>query len=82
MLYFTFEQTIINAREEKHLSIRVFDARTKRSVYEQQGPYCHESFKIEGMDADHITSWSQGGKTIRENCQVLCKRCSQSKGCA
>lgn len=75
----------ILTREEKHLSIRVFDARTKRSVYEQQGgvcPYCHESFKIEDMDADHITSWSQGGKTIRENCQVLCRRCNQSKGCA
>ena len=24
------------------------------------------------MQADHIHAWSQGGKTIEENCQMLC----------
>ncbi len=25
------------------------------------------------MEADHITPWHEGGKTISENCQILCK---------
>jgi hypothetical protein len=25
------------------------------------------------MEADHIKLWSEGGKTIDENCQMLCK---------
>jgi 5-methylcytosine-specific restriction endonuclease McrA len=26
------------------------------------------------MQADHITPWSKGGRTIAENCQMLCRR--------
>jgi 5-methylcytosine-specific restriction endonuclease McrA len=25
------------------------------------------------MEADHITPWSKNGRTISENCQMLCK---------
>ena len=31
-----------------------------------------EKFKIEEMEADHITPWSKSGKTTLENCQMLC----------
>ena len=24
------------------------------------------------MEADHITPWVEGGKTVAENCQLLC----------
>jgi 5-methylcytosine-specific restriction endonuclease McrA len=28
---------------------------------------------IDEMEADHITPWHEGGKTVSENCQMLCK---------
>ena len=68
--------------KERHLNIRTFDNRQKRKAYtEQKGicPICKEKFKIEGMEADHITPWHLGGKTIQENCQMLCKECNRRK---
>lgn len=32
------------------------------------------------MDADHITAWSNGGKTDIDNCQMLCRRHNHIKG--
>ena len=69
-------------RQEKYLSIRIFSDRDKRSVYEYQKgicPVCKEHFDIKDMEADHITPWSEGGKTIVENCQMLCKECNRRK---
>ncbi|MBE6331365.1 MAG: HNH endonuclease [Bacteroidales bacterium] len=34
---------------------------------------CGKKFELEKMEADHITPWSQGGRTIAENCQMLCR---------
>lgn len=68
--------------KERHLNIRTFDNRQKRKAYtEQKGicPICKEKFKIEEMEADHITPWHLGGKTIQENCQMLCKECNRRK---
>ncbi len=31
------------------------------------------------MEADHITPWHEGGKTIPENCQMLCKEDNRRK---
>ncbi|MDO4747608.1 MAG: HNH endonuclease [Eubacteriales bacterium] len=28
-------------------------------------------YEIDEMHADHIMPWSKGGKTVRENCQML-----------
>ena len=69
-------------RQEKHLSVRAFDNRMKRSAYEKQKGFCKKCgkhFEIEQMEADHITPWSQGGKTIAENCQMLCRDCNRRK---
>ncbi|MFY1026461.1 HNH endonuclease [Actinobacillus seminis] len=33
----------------------------------------------EKMEADHITPWSQGGKTDFSNGQMLCKGCNRKK---
>ncbi|MBO4615556.1 MAG: DUF262 domain-containing protein [Bacteroidales bacterium] len=68
--------------DEHHLDIRAFDDNTKREVYEKQGGYCKvcgKIFKIEEMEADHITPWSKGGHTVAENCQMLCKECNRRK---
>lgn len=73
--------------DEHHLGIRAFDDNTKREVYEQQGGICanpecpHKGhiFDISEMDADHITPWSKGGHTTRDNCQMLCRDCNRRK---
>ena len=68
--------------DEHHLGIRAFDDNTKREVYErQQGicAICGKYFEIEQMEADHITPWCDGGRTIAENCQMLCRECNRRK---
>lgn len=67
---------------ERHLSIRAFTDNQKREAYERQKgicPVCRQHFEIEGMEADHITPWSKGGKTIPTNCQMLCKDDNRTK---
>ncbi len=69
-------------RNEKYLSIRAFTPNQKRETYEKQKGiciHCKNHFEINEMEADHITPWSLGGKTISENCQMLCKNCNRVK---
>lgn len=83
----------------KHLSLRAFDKKDKRTLYDRQTkaaqeasksncPYCAELvddprsttiYPIEKMEADHITPWSDGGKTTLENGQMLCKKHNRDK---
>ncbi len=68
--------------DEKHLNIRIFTDSIKQKVYEKQGgrcAICGDSFDISKMEADHIMPWSQGGRTIEENCQMLCKNDNRRK---
>lgn len=68
--------------DEKYLSIRAFSEAQKLLAYESQFgicPICGNHFEIEEMEADHITPWSEGGKTSAENCQMLCKSCNRHK---
>lgn len=68
--------------DEHHLGIRTFDDNTKREVYERQSgicTICGKHFEIEQMEADHITPWHAGGRTVAENCQMLCKECNRRK---
>jgi HNH endonuclease/Protein of unknown function DUF262 len=70
-------------RDEKYLSIRTFTEAQRREAYERQGgicPRCGQHFEIGGMEADHITPWSQGGKTNAANCQMLCREDNRRKG--
>src|SRR5690554_1615085 len=69
-------------KKEKHLNIRTFLERQKREAYEKQKglcAICGEHFELNDMEADHITPWHEGGKTIDKNCQMLCKDCNRSK---
>ena len=64
------------------LNIRSFSDDVKKHVFEKQKrrcAYCDEEFPFEKIEADHITPWSAGGKTVLENCQILCKPCNQKK---
>ncbi len=69
--------------DERHLSIRKFSDKMARTAYERQKgvcPKCGKHFTIEEMHADHITPWSKGGRTVAENCQMLCADCNRRKG--
>ena len=37
-------------------------------------------YRLEEMDADHVTAWSNGGATSAENCEMLCKTHNRVKG--
>lgn len=68
--------------DERHLSIRAFTPAMKREAYERQDgicPVCGGHFDLEQMEGDHITPWSEGGKTTADNCQMLCKDCNRRK---
>jgi len=65
------------------LNIRAFDNAMRTEAYERQGgvcPRCGEHFGIGEMEADHITPWSQGGRTSAANCQMLCREDNRRKG--
>ena len=69
-------------REEKYLNIRNFNDSQKQSAYGRQKgicAICKNKFGIKEMEADHITPWHEGGKTIPQNCQLLCKECNRRK---
>ena len=69
--------------DESHLSIRAFTPAMKAESFERQGgvcPLCNETFSIGEMEGDHIDPWSQGGRTVAENCQMLCRPCNRRKG--
>ena len=74
----------IITRNEKFLNIRAFSGNQKREAYERQNGICpmcdiNKKYSIEEMEADHITPWSLGGKTISQNCQMLCKEHNRIK---
>jgi len=69
-------------RKEKYLNLRAFSDKQKREAYERQKgicPMCGKYFEFEQMEADHITPWHLGGKTIAENCQMLCREDNRRK---
>lgn len=72
----------ILTRNEKHLSIRSFTDSVKQKVYEKQLGICVKCgnhFHLSEMEADHITPWTEGGKTNEDNCQMLCKNDNRIK---
>ena len=69
-------------KNEKTLNLRAFDEKTKIKIYEKQKgicPVCNMHYDKRAMEADHIIPWSQGGKTVPENCQMLCKLDNRTK---
>ena len=68
--------------DEKHLSVRAFGKRDRLAAYERQHhkcALCGKELPFEDMQGDHIEPWSKGGKTVPENCQMLCIECNIKK---
>lgn len=69
--------------DERHLDLRGFPEDIKLAVWEKQHhicPSCQKEFDYEFMEGDHITPWREGGRTVIENCQMLCRECNRRKG--
>ncbi len=69
-------------RDEKFLKLRTFTDQQKREMYEKQDGLCNirkKPYPIEEMEADHITPWSEGGRTIVENGQMIHKEENRRK---
>ncbi|MDE0280856.1 MAG: DUF262 domain-containing protein [Gammaproteobacteria bacterium] len=69
--------------EERNLNLRTFNEPMKTEAFERQDgvcPRCNETFSFSEMEGDHIDPWAEGGRTVAENCQMLCKSCNRRKG--
>ncbi|MBQ2586663.1 MAG: HNH endonuclease [Bacteroidaceae bacterium] len=69
--------------DEHYLDLRAFPEDIKLAVWEKQNhicAHCGKEFDLEFMEGDHITPWREGGRTVIENCQMLCKECNRRKG--
>ncbi len=72
----------IITRDRRHIISRTFSDRVKRRVYTKQAGICNickNNFRMNEMEADHITPWVEGGKSNEENCQMLCRKCNREK---
>ncbi len=69
--------------DEHYLDLRSFPEKIKLAVWEKQQhkcAMCGKEFDIEFMEGDHITPWRDKGRTVIENCQMLCRECNRRKG--
>ena len=69
-------------RDERHLNLRSFSKAVKQRIYNTQNgkcAHCGKAFDLSKMEADHITPWIEGGQTIEDNCQMLCKEHNRRK---
>ena len=69
--------------DERYLDLRAFPEDIKLMVWERQGhrcAICGKEFDMEFMEGDHITPWREHGRTVPENCQMLCRECNRRKG--
>lgn len=69
--------------DEKYLNLRAFPPKIARAQFEEQKGICIHCAKVcefHEMEADHITPWIKGGKTDKDNCQMLCIKCNRRKG--
>ena len=67
---------------ERHLNLRAFSDDQILEAYSiQKGKckICGKDCRKEEMEADHIIPWSEGGRTIQDNLQMLCKHCNRHK---
>jgi len=68
--------------DERHLSVRAFPDSIKEAAYERQNgicPMCKKHFEYKEMVGDHKTAFKCGGRTVPENCQMLCHKCNLIK---
>lgn len=74
------KRTIENWADEIRLGCSRQRAHNHREVLvEILGNKCKECGSIDGLDIDHISPLTKGGKNILSNLQLLCKGCHRAK---
>lgn len=67
---------------------RFKDTELDLDALERQGGICLDCqaagkpkvhYDFDEMEADHITPWSRGGRTVPENCKMRCRECNRRK---
>ncbi|MBR1436746.1 MAG: DUF262 domain-containing protein [Bacteroidales bacterium] len=85
------DATLLNVRVfDEKTKKAVYDQQTKDAMANDKSncPFCaigHDNnakriYRLNEMDADHVTAWSKGGATDISNCQMLCKTHNRAKG--
>jgi len=85
------DTTLLNVRVfDEKTKKAVYEKQTKAAITkgESNCPLCavgHDNnakriYRLNEMDADHVTAWSKGGVTDSSNCQMLCKTHNRAKG--
>ncbi len=80
----------LNIREfSKKMKLEAYERQTQEakskgisncpSCVKAGGANATRIWRLEEMQGDHITPWSQGGKTTSDNCQMLCAECNRRK---
>ena len=67
--------------DEHYLNLKTFPDDIKHEAWERQKhicPVCQREFDFEFMVGTHITPWRKGGRTVAENCRMLCRECASS----
>lgn len=75
---------------DRHTTKTVYERQTQKAKAAgiSNCPYCAMTdganrtriWRLEEMDADHVTAWSKGGATDAANCQMLCRTHNRAKG--
>ena len=85
------DTTLLNVRVfDEKTKKAVYDMQTREAMEKgiSNCPFCaigHDNnakriYRLNEMDADHVTAWSRGGATDASNCQMLCKSHNRAKG--
>ena len=79
-----YEFLLSGENNDKVLHLRTFNKKIISKIYERQNGVCptcgsEKYYELEEMEADHIIPWIKGGKTIEENCQMLCIHHNRTK---
>lgn len=85
------DKSLLNIRVfDEKTKKKVYAVQTARAESEHVSncPYCAQMdganktriYRLNEMDADHVTAWSRGGSTDESNCMMLCKTHNRSKG--
>lgn len=85
------DKSLLNIRVfDEKTKKKVYAVQTAKAEAEHVSncPYCAHMdganktriYRLNEMDADHVTAWSRGGSTDESNCMMLCKTHNRSKG--
>lgn len=66
------------SRDSKLLIPRAFDDIQRRAMYKIQSgkcAHCGEKFDLPDLEAHHIVPWMEGGRTVLDNGELVCRNC-------